>query len=127
MDQPGREESSMCNLAIVNVYYDIPEALVARSVLEAAGQAAFLDTSQVAQNSWLWLPAIGGIELRTYRSQLEAAREILHVDGHTPMTESAAQAFSRNKIRNGLVFIALNMFLSGVCLPFWARRRKYRS
>ena len=58
-------------------YRDIPEAIVARSVLESAGIQCMLRDENTIRMDWLWSNMIGGMRLQVPASDLDTARELL--------------------------------------------------
>ena len=69
----------MSRLAILRVYYDLPEALVARSLLLGDGIPCFLPDSFIVHNSWTHIVALGGIRLVVHEPNLERAQALLDV------------------------------------------------
>lgn len=58
-------------------YRDMPEAFVARSVLESAGVACILRDENTVRMDWLWSNLIGGMRLQVAAKDEAAAREFL--------------------------------------------------
>jgi len=58
-------------------YRDIPEAVVARSVLESAGIQCMLRDENTVRMDWLWSNMIGGMRLQVPARDVDAARELL--------------------------------------------------
>ena len=106
-------------LAVATVSYSLPETAVKVSVLQAFGIHAFATPLHAAANFNYLTVAFGGIEILVPAVQLDAAIEIL---GHASpgKEESAAQAFMRRPIRNGLA-ILIQWMLGVPPLPVWAR------
>jgi len=58
-------------------YRDIPEAVVARSVLESAGIQCILRDENTIRMDWLWSNMIGGMRLQVPGRDADTARELL--------------------------------------------------
>jgi hypothetical protein len=58
-------------------FRDMPEALLARSVLESAGIECSLGDVNIIRTDWLWSNLVGGIKLRVHEEDLEAAGKLL--------------------------------------------------
>jgi hypothetical protein len=64
-------------LVTVARYRDMPEAIVARSVLEAAGINCLLRDENTVRMDWLWSNMIGGMRLQVTTENEAEARELL--------------------------------------------------
>lgn len=51
------------NLVVLRTFRDLPEALVAKSILDSGGIESFLQDDNVVRMDWLWSNAIGNIKL----------------------------------------------------------------
>lgn len=80
------EELHQRELVTVAKYRDMPEALVARSVLEAESIECFLADENTVRMDWLWSNLIGGMRLQVDVEDAERAREVLS----QPMPETIA-------------------------------------
>ena len=58
-------------------FRDVPEALLAKGMLESAGIKCMLADGNLVRMDWLLSNAIGGIRLQVDKHELEAARAIL--------------------------------------------------
>lgn len=67
----------MSRLTTLRVYYDLPEALVARSRLHDGGIACFLPDGFIVHNSWTHIVALGGIRLLVHEPNIERAQALL--------------------------------------------------
>jgi len=64
----------------------LPEALLAKSVLDSAGIECFLGDDNLIRMDWLWSNLLGGIKLRVRQEDaLEASRLL---EGDAPQSES---------------------------------------
>ena len=64
-------------LITIRRFRDLPESFVARSVLESAGIACYLQNATMIQMQWGVSNALGGIQLQVAEEDLAAAEEIL--------------------------------------------------
>ena len=64
-------------LATVCRFRDMPEALLAKSVLESAGIECLLADANIIRTDWLWSNLVGGVKLRVLEEDLEEATRIL--------------------------------------------------
>jgi hypothetical protein len=67
-------------LATVSRFRDMPEALLAKSVLESAGIECLLADANIIRTDWLWSNLVGGVKLRVREEDLEEATRILDQD-----------------------------------------------
>ena len=76
----------MTRLVTARIYFDAPEAHVARSVLLQEGIPAFLFDAHYIGVSWHHLVALGGLRLQVFAPDLDAARQLL-----TPETDGLSR------------------------------------
>jgi hypothetical protein len=62
---------------VLRKYRDMPEAFVARSLLEDAGIECFLQDDNVVRMDWFWSDAIGGIKLVVRQKDAEESERLL--------------------------------------------------
>lgn len=67
-------------LVTVRRFRDMPEALLAKSVLESAGIDCALADANIIRTDWLWSNMLGGIKLRVSEDDFEAASNLLDQD-----------------------------------------------
>ena len=67
----------MAGLIALSTYYDLPAAIVHRSLLDQHGIPAFLFDRHMGGVSWVHLPALRGMRLMVLERDLEVARGIL--------------------------------------------------
>jgi hypothetical protein len=68
-------EAEFRDLLTIRQFRDLPEALLAKSVLESAGIECFLGDDNLIRMDWLWSNLLGGIKLRVRQEDaLEASR-----------------------------------------------------
>jgi hypothetical protein len=58
-------------------FRDMPEALLAKSVLESAGVECLLADANIIRTDWLWSNLVGGVKLRVLEEDLEEASRLL--------------------------------------------------
>jgi hypothetical protein len=79
-------EPEVRELATVRRYRDLTEAMVGRSLLEAAGIPAWIQDENLVRMDWFYSNAVGGIRLQVEARDEAAAREVLD----QPVPESIA-------------------------------------
>ena len=122
----------MSGLATLRVFYDLPQAQVARSILCANGIPAFLPDGYLAANNWGFIVALGGIRLVVPERNVERANALL--DAPSPRGEAgdpvdACPACGGEDVfRQPSLFAAVTAFLF-VQWPFliMTRRRRCRT
>jgi hypothetical protein len=67
-------------LATLCRFRDMPEALLAKSVLESAGIECLLADANIIRTDWLWSNLVGGVKLRVLEEDLDEATRILDMD-----------------------------------------------
>ena len=65
-------------LATLCRFRDVPEALLAKSVLESAGIECLLADANIIRTDWLWSNLVGGVKLRVLEEDLEEAASLLN-------------------------------------------------
>lgn len=68
---------SVPSLVTLQHFRDIPEALLAKGMLESAGIECLLADGNMVRMDWLLSNAIGGIRLQVRKEDLESARALL--------------------------------------------------
>lgn len=71
----GRAE--LRDLLTIRQFRDLPEALLAKSVLESAGIECFLGDYNLIRMDWLWSNLLGGIKLRVRQEDALVASRLL--------------------------------------------------
>ena len=64
-------------LVTVARYRDLPEALLAQGMLEAAGIVCELADDNIVRMDWFWSNLVGGVRLQVARDDMEEAVEVL--------------------------------------------------
>ncbi len=67
----------MRDLLTIRQFRDLPEALLAKSVLESAGIECFLGDDNLIRMDWLWSNLPGGIKLRVRQEDALVASRLL--------------------------------------------------
>jgi hypothetical protein len=65
------------DLVTIRQFRDLPEAILARGVLESAGIEAFLADDNIVRMDWFISNLVGGIKLKVRNEDLETANEVL--------------------------------------------------
>jgi hypothetical protein len=65
------------DLVTIRKFRDLPEAILARGVLESAGIESFLTDDNIVRMDWFISNLVGGIKLKVRREDFEAATEVL--------------------------------------------------
>ena len=65
------------DLLTIRQFRDLPEALLAKSVLESAGIECFLGDDNLIRMDWLWSNLLGGIKLRVRQEDAVVASRLL--------------------------------------------------
>jgi Putative prokaryotic signal transducing protein len=77
IEEDGETVVESRKLVTVGKYRDLPEAFVARSVLESAGIQCFLQDENTVRLYWLWSNLISGASLQVAEEDAAAAAEVL--------------------------------------------------
>jgi hypothetical protein len=77
VERRNKEQSELPEPALVRRYRDLPEATVAKSILESAGIESFLADDNLVRMDWLYSNLVGGIKLLVRHEDAEAAYELL--------------------------------------------------
>ena len=86
-DSPPGGRAKLRDLLTIRQFRDLPEALLAKSVLDSAGIECFLGDDNLIRMDWLWSNLLGGIKLRVRQEDaLEASRLL---EGVNPASESS--------------------------------------
>jgi hypothetical protein len=82
------KRAELRDLLTIRQFRDLPEALLAKSVLDSAGIECFLGDDNLIRMDWLWSNLLGGIKLRVRQEDAVVASRLLEGGG--------AQAGSEN-------------------------------
>jgi len=88
-DSPPGGRAKLRDLLTIRQFRDLPEALLAKSVLDSAGIECFLGDYNLIRMDWLWSNLLGGIKLRVRQEDaLEASRLL---EGVNPASENSEE------------------------------------
>jgi hypothetical protein len=76
-----RRHAELRDLLTIRQFRDLPEALLAKSVLDSAGIECFLGDANLIRIDWLWSNLLGGIKLRVRQEDALVASRLLDRDG----------------------------------------------
>ena len=69
------------DLLTIRQFRDLPEALLAKSVLDSAGIECFLGDDNLIRMDWLWSNLLGGVKLRVRQEDALVASQLLESGG----------------------------------------------
>jgi hypothetical protein len=110
----------VARLVVAKTYFDLPDALVAKSVLEAHGFVAVLFDWHVGSVNWSYMFALNGIRLCTLDVSLPDALRLLDdkLEAEDPNLVTTVREID--------ILIALFAFFYAG-LPYPVRRKRYRN
>jgi hypothetical protein len=85
---PSRR-AELRDLLTIRQFRDLPEALLAKSVLDSAGIECFLGDDNLIRMDWLWSNLLGGIKLRVRQEDAVVASRLLEGGSAEGDTESS--------------------------------------
>jgi hypothetical protein len=74
-------QAELRDLLTIRQFRDLPEALLAKSVLDSAGIECFLGDDNLIRMDWLWSNLLGGIKLRVRQEDALVASRLLEGGG----------------------------------------------
>ena len=86
-DSPPGGRAKLRDLLTIRQFRDLPEALLAKSVLDSAGIECFLGDYNLIRMDWLWSNLLGGIKLRVRQEDALVASRLL--EGVNPASENS--------------------------------------
>ncbi len=80
LEEPGPPPPAVELSKVVNIrqYMTLPEALLAKSILDSAGIESFLGDQNIIRMDWFLANALGGVKLRVREEDVEAATALLN-------------------------------------------------
>jgi len=80
LEEPGPPPEGAKLSKVVNLrqYMTLPEALLAKSILDSAGVESFLGDQNIIRMDWFLSNALGGVKLRVREEDLEVALALLN-------------------------------------------------
>lgn len=85
---PG-SRAELRDLLTIRQFRDLPEALLAKSVLDSAGIECFLGDYNLIRMDWLWSNLLGGIKLRVRQEDAVVASRLLEGGANGTASESS--------------------------------------
>ena len=110
----------MARLVVLRTYFDLPDALVAKSILEAHGFVAVLFDWHTGSVNWSYMFALNGIRLCTLGVSIPDALRSLdeRLEAEDPNLVTTVRVID--------ILIALFAFFYAG-LPYPVRRKRYRN
>jgi hypothetical protein len=80
LEEPGppAEAAKLSKVVNLRQYMTLPEALLAKSILDSAGIESFLGDQNIVRMDWFLSNALGGVKLRVREEDVEAAAALLN-------------------------------------------------
>jgi hypothetical protein len=75
---PPPEAAELSKVVNLRQYMTLPEALLAKSILDSAGIESFLGDQNIIRMDWFLSNALGGVKLRVREEDVEAATALLN-------------------------------------------------
>lgn len=76
----SESEPAHPNLVMVGRYRDLPNASIAKSILDSAGIDSFLADENIVRMDWFYSNLMGGIKLMVREEDADTAKKILEMD-----------------------------------------------
>jgi hypothetical protein len=83
------QRAELRDLLTIRQFRDLPEALLAKSVLDSAGIECFLGDDNLIRMDWLWSNLLGGIKLRVRQEDALVASRLLEGTANAGSDESS--------------------------------------
>jgi hypothetical protein len=116
----------VARLVPLRTSYSIAEAVCLRAMLAAYGIPSTATAFHHIRNDWFLVVAAGGIDIRVFQHDAEAARAlILPVEDYVDDLESEPRAILRAPFRFLLAVFFLYVF--GAPIPLWITKRRFLS
>jgi hypothetical protein len=80
-------EVEVLDLVTIRQFRDLPEAILARGILESAEIETFFADENIVRMDWFISNAVGGIKLKVRKEDVEAANEALNA----PVSEDSSE------------------------------------
>jgi hypothetical protein len=74
------EQPRFSKLVTIRQFRDVPEAYLAKGILDSAGIESFLFDANIIWTQWLWSNAVGGVKLRVREEDAHEAIALLDED-----------------------------------------------
>lgn len=117
-------------MVTVALFYDVHEAVIAKSYLEENGIPAFVPDLNQAYTNWMVIPAMGGIRLQVDEADKWAAENLLKLDGEPDdqdVTDKCPNCGSPDIVcKRSLLGLIAGSFFLNLPLPFRTGTRHCR-
>jgi hypothetical protein len=135
---PTATQVPSSSMVTLRQYRDLPEALLAKGVLESAGIESFLLDETTIRMDWLWSNLLGGVKLGVKPEDVDAAAQILNQEIPERFSVEGAPDFEQPRCPQcqslDIFFEGLDkrvayagMLFVGFPIPFNRRRWKCQS
>ena len=74
---PAAADIELLDLVTIRQFRDLPEAILARGILDSAGIESFLADENIVRMDWFISNLVGGVKLKVRREDVEAANLVL--------------------------------------------------
>lgn len=118
----SQTEHDLARLVTIRSVRSLPEALVARSYLEANGIVVAFNGYHHAAMNWALLFALQGVRIGVIDTQREQAVELLKVTEHIPDEDPPLPLPTCSQ----MVVAVIAFVLTTVPFPFWLRHWRLR-
>ena len=71
------EDQGSTPFVTVRKFMNLPDALLAKSILDSAGLECYLGDENIIRMDWFWSNFVGGVKLRVRQEELATAAELL--------------------------------------------------
>ena len=85
------EAGKYSRLVTIRTFRDVPEAYLAKSILDSAEIECFLFDANIVWTDWFWSNAVGGVKLRVREEDADAAVAVLDQSGPLPLDAESAE------------------------------------
>jgi hypothetical protein len=76
-ETPPEKEPEYSKLVTIRKFRDVPDAYLAKGLLDSVGIESFLFDANIVSTDWLWSNAVGGVKLRVREEEAAEALEML--------------------------------------------------
>ncbi len=118
----------MAGLVTIKRYYDLPEALAAKALLESHGLMPFLPDEYFIAASWMHLFALGGFRLQVVEAEAAQAHELLSGEDRVMLgegVETCPECGSGNVFRAKSLIAGLAIVIASAVPFLIGTRRRY--
>jgi len=94
------EPPTFSRLVTIRQFRDVPEAYIAKGLLDSAGIECFLFDANIIWTDWFWSNAVGGVKLRVRAEDAKEAAELLGASPADASESSEAVDFTPERCGN---------------------------